>query len=519
VTGKDSCVGLTAQDELNAFEWICIDTSVPVRMISIGLKADKNLSSLIDFSSSAWKENRVIVSDNNTVYGQSPWSLWWGNPVIVDNDGSNGLDMNEGDIRIITANAAARYVFGQNKVALVVDPTITLTGSTAFLEQLVTAENLRYLWFEGRLDVTNDYIGVAWISVNFSVLRNVAASNATHGVFLTLSTNNSLAKIYTSNTSGGLTFSTEADNNTISDVSLSNSYDGLYLNDGASNNRFSQVVTANNVNGVNLSNATDNTFTNVTSSYNDTGIYINFISNNNNLSFITTNNNKIGFYIGASSNLISQVASSGNDDGFSFYNGANNIISNIIASDNNNYGISTSTVANNKYSDLIKVGNNLAGDCFVLVDAVNGGVDPGLDDDSAVGLNDGIHEGLCLQQGSSNFGTATTGVSLTASFTSAWALRSSDTVARELFSLPTGNDILTHTWSDSSTTTFLRHAVEIMGDGIGNDNGLCESNETCLFTPNIGTYQGHGPLTDAGAFTDGSLTGITLLRFETNGYP
>jgi hypothetical protein len=59
--------------------------------------------------------------------------------------------------------------------------------------------------------------------------------------------------------------------------------------------------------------------------------------------------------------------------------------------------------------------------------------------------------------------------------------------------------------------------MEIMSDGIGNDNTLCESGETCLYMPNIGSYQGHGNLVDAGAFVNGALTGITLLRFENNG--
>jgi len=98
-----------------------------------------------------------------------------------------------------------------------------------------------------------------------------------------------------------------------------------------------------------------------------------------------------------------------------------------------------------------------------------------------------------------------------------WSLASADAVVRNVVTLPTGNDTITHTWSDASTTTFLRNAVEIMGDGIGDENGLCGSNETCLFTPNIGSYQGHGNLVSAGAFTDGAIAGVTLMQYETNG--
>ncbi len=68
------------------------------------------------------------------------------------------------------------------------------------------------------------------------------------------------------------------------------------------------------------------------------------------------------------------------------------------------------------------------------------------------------------------------------------------------------------------SVTFLRNAVEINQDGIGNDDVMCTSGETCLYTPNIGAYQGHGNLISAGPFTDGVLTGITLVKHETNGY-
>lgn len=67
------------------------------------------------------------------------------------------------------------------------------------------------------------------------------------------------------------------------------------------------------------------------------------------------------------------------------------------------------------------------------------------------------------------------------------------------------------------TTTFLKNAVEIAGDGVGNDNLLCESGETCLYTPNVGSYQGHGSLQSAG-FVAGTVSGVTLEQYSANGY-
>lgn len=74
----------------------------------------------------------------------------------------------------------------------------------------------------------------------------------------------------------------------------------------------------------------------------------------------------------------------------------------------------------------------------------------------------------------------------------------------------------------------LRNAREIIGDAKGNENGLCESNEDCLFTPNLGAYQGHGILRKAYSIgpyhcgdipkSGGNLSQIRLFGFEENGY-
>jgi hypothetical protein len=74
-----------------------------------------------------------------------------------------------------------------------------------------------------------------------------------------------------------------------------------------------------------------------------------------------------------------------------------------------------------------------------------------------------------------------------------------------------------HTWNNGSSSTFLRNAIEVVGDGIGDDDGLCESNETCLYTPNFASYQGEGGLTSAGSFTNGTITNVTQVKYKTNG--
>ena len=126
-----------------------------------------------------------------------------------------------------------------------------------------------------------------------------------------------------------------------------------------------------------------------------------------------------------------------------------------------------------------------------------------------------------------------------------FSLLSTDTVLRNAnitgggTGCPTAATMFTHTWIATSqaacnnvigatfngttcTSTILRNSVELINDGVGNDNGLCEANEDCLLTPNIGSYQGHGNLvsssTLSGGCPDVTTQGIKLYQYETNGY-
>lgn len=76
-----------------------------------------------------------------------------------------------------------------------------------------------------------------------------------------------------------------------------------------------------------------------------------------------------------------------------------------------------------------------------------------------------------------------------------------------------GNDTLT-----VSSITFMKYAIEIDGDDIGNDNGLCESNEECIYTPNIGAYQGEGPLASSNYCVTRS-SGVNVTNAKIFKYP
>jgi hypothetical protein len=82
-----------------------------------------------------------------------------------------------------------------------------------------------------------------------------------------------------------------------------------------------------------------------------------------------------------------------------------------------------------------------------------------------------------------------------------------------------------HTLTDRHSTpnTFLTNATEVLNDSIGDEDGLCESNEHCIYAPNYGAYQGHGDWRSNGTwvFEDGTggsaVTGVTMYAYPENG--
>lgn len=129
-----------------------------------------------------------------------------------------------------------------------------------------------------------------------------------------------------------------------------------------------------------------------------------------------------------------------------------------------------------------------------------------------------------------------------------WTLRKNDTILRTANSCPDPTKPLTHTISGIGTSdaecsaimrgskntvgnlctiTHLRNAVEILGDAIGNENLFCESNEDCVYTPNISAYQGHGNRVSAVTVspnfcpdigTGNGIENVKLYQYESNGY-
>lgn len=648
ITGLSSCTGITASDTLGAFDWICDNSTGTVRVISSGLASGYGLSDLVDFALISWKENSLTIYKDGVEIGTTTPAVWWTN--TVNSIATGGVLGIEGEIWVIPSNITAGYTLGADKMALVAAPGVVINGPDGGdFSNVISASGKDFLWLEGmEIDAAGDSAGVEWQTVRFSVMRDIVVENADtgqgqYGIQLVSSSSNSLSNI-TANNNGGLgIYLFGSSGNTLSQVTANNNGYGVYLYE-SSGNTFSQVSTSNSdSSGVHLSGTSNNnTLSQVTASNNgEYGLHIS--SSNNTLSGVTASNSFTGLILG-SSNKVSNVTAGNNHTGILVSYGANNMLSNITASNNslegiylnrgtnnfllgvtasnnqigifleqatgntfsgvtasnNNTGIDLSDSSQNYFTEDLQVGTNWS-DCYVS-NPTTTLTNPGIDDDAnpADQGNDTVHNGLCIQEGTSDFGAAVTGITLGSSFVAKdyqddsantsdtdgnavitdfalsfdwvnfenpyrlwgkegsafpsetnrgmigctdkvytnqtdcetnfeawaayariwdWSLLATDTVIKDLLPLPTGNDTLTHTWSDASTSTFLRNAVEIQGDDIGNDNTLCETNETCLYTPNMGSYQGHGNLISAGSIgTGGTLENIILMKYETNGY-
>lgn len=61
----------------------------------------------------------------------------------------------------------------------------------------------------------------------------------------------------------------------------------------------------------------------------------------------------------------------------------------------------------------------------------------------------------------------------------------------------------------------LKSAVELLFDDRGDDDGLCEANEVCVYTPHVGGYQGEGGYTAPCTYSaNGGIAGVTLVGYS-----
>ncbi len=413
-------------------------------------------------------------------------------------------------------------------------------------------------------------IGIDLERAKNNVLHGLTTANNLVGVRLHASNNNKLSDVTTVSirtvdvdVGPGIQIDSHSNNNTLTGITAVNSFHGIAIHD-SNNNTLSQTTVANNIsNGIAL-DAVHNTIllgvTAVNNGARGASFYRSVITDSNNLfsRFTAANNHYQGIFFGdKNENTLSAAAIANNKDSGIY----------VEISDNDRFQVGNHVaidrlgcMAKSNKTDCDALHASLTKD-ITLVQAFVGKVTGdqqnssdrngtlasfprSLDQFDLVSFENPFRgwgkDGADFPS-DDNRGRWDQGPGRIWDWSLAAEKIAGDNPILGVLQPPTGDDVSTHTWlipkdhtgdcealilgSVSATidgtevcqTTFLRNATEIQNDGLGNDNALCESGETCLYTPNIASYQGHGNLISAGAFRDGELTNITLMQYEHNG--
>ncbi len=638
VTGVSSCAGLTAQDQLGAFTWVCRDGAGygnTATFISKRLKSDKGLQHLLASSGLDFEDNRVSVYSGATLIAQSPLeNTWWTNTIEALPNNSGGGDSvvalnGSGKIYTLAASRATQgYNIDADKIAVVILPGAVLsyggsatnnyssgTGEIAGADEraVLASGTAKFLWIEGDVDGeggTNDaHASVYFRYARFYVARlmeirggsssqaNFSSSHNGHLSHIRTdnyrapdpSSNDGLVVyasdgVWTNDIMGGRRgaafFFASGDNHRIRRIK-GNGNVSVYT----SNSLVSDVMIYNSDMGFSFYNNSNNTAVNIAviggGSY---PLRFPYGANRMTVKNVTLlNTSNVGIYFQDNGNyntVVNAVVANNQNRAVSFYSSQNNILSQIAMAHLTGAasGVLMDTTSDNIFRD------NLILEAGAACSIINGGSNQGLDGScNPNGISTATrHTGMSFassfvgkiasddatnladSSGASSFAnvTATSWLDLLRfdQFLRGWAragsapfpdsshlgdtgsaalhiwdlrLSSSDTVLRDTTVAVTsanapfvngaacpahlhGNVVITD--QQTSPNTFLIHATELIEDDIGDDDGLCESNEACVYAPNFGVYQGEGDYTTRTCtFQNGTVTGVTMYAYPTNG--
>lgn len=559
-----SCDNLEATDVLGVFKWSCKQSGDKYIVYNTGINDGKGLSNLIDFDATSWQSNRIIVKiGGSEITVDSTLAIWWNNPVFRLSSGLNQLTT-QGGIYIVNSSVANSGIdvsvegiaegkaWTNHSYAILVEPGATLKGySSALTSANATTLKINrsaYIWIEGAfnsgadrlLDVFNSaYVVVRNASFNGgntgivfnnsfreNFLSNVVVSgSAENGVELLgqgKEYGNVLLDNVTSVSNGGHGMLIEGDRIKVTNsIVADNGQDGVRVT--GLDNRLANISSySNKGNGLSLSGARSTSVAMITATANTGyGIDITGTSRYNYIGHSTLANNFAGGIKNdateATTNTYYNVADAYNTgavcDGCTDVTDtlATAFVGSVATDATSSYdssaapsygyltpdfslGLDNTFRSWTKTPDLITTDNS-TGNCSTP------------DGQSCYVVDWSLKTGSALLSQNSDF-------ELTNDFKLLFSLDSADSTA-PANSVDLDGDldgICEYTEACLQTISHLKNAYEVMGDKIGNDNNLCESGETCIITPNIGSYQGHGDLSAATA-----PTGYTFQQYGSNG--
>ena len=421
---------------------------------------------------------------------------------------------------------------------------------------LIAAGSENFLWLEGDYlgrgaMPTNEQDGIYLCNVWYSKLRSVrlarhddvgfigdylhfsevtqsrSVSNGSHGIILVWSSvANFLQDVATFNNSGhGLLLETSDDNAVISLVSVGNAQSGLRVQADSNDNLFGLLTILNSgYQGLAVETQSDsNMFFNLVSAGNaGDGILVDSSTGNHFGQLVTTNNDGTDLVLSneTSDTFFSQLLLIGGSPLGDCYVDAGS--GNNIATD----------CAESEPALTVVPGASLTGSFVGLVRDTSNGSTSALDANGRIAFgsitdwldfenayrgwangtdlgfltpgNQGdCLGGTCAQRDARLRSTDDTLLDINGSF-SAGAMCPASVDGDQV-------------WPERNGA--LVNAIEILGDGIGDDDIACESNEACLYLPNFGAYQGSGDYRGQRCnFVDGyDVENVIMYGYPVNG--
>ncbi len=633
--GHASCAGLHAVDALDAFNWRCVERQVKgsteAWLLSTGLKDDRHLSHLIDFTGMGWLPNALTISDGTGVVHVSASERWWVNTfaaAAVDVGTTTVLNQ-PFEVNVVRQNGAQEFDMAGDHTILVVQPgmivsnpgvgteQISLFGPDSWLEgefeggglgprpihAVGTRHTLRNYTVRNfgrgaRLEGKNgryEFVRAATTSgpgrgpsldfaAELSLIRHLyVADSVTQGISINGFHGNIAAHLFVVGSHGdGMSISSPG--LTLVDlVSISNDGAGL-----ATNSRNQLAVNAtlalNDDDGFQVNSCDGCTLARIASTTNAGDGYV-IGSSTQGAQFVDANsqaNSRVGFRLQGSGNIFRGQMAWGHN--MIFPNDPLNTCGGTCEACECESG---SGVPGPPFWGLLE-GVDAGGEanaCVLDTDPAN--APPRIDDqrvanyghtvgkiqlnmtlprDQIVDILDVPHRyvgwgsGGCLAQPACDGMGPCPAAGTVACICDPLDVGCVDSVVVcQLYDLrlidiglrqplhPTGDDVIRHVFannasldfcdmnypgsvhdatSNTCTTTFLDHAIELVGDLLGNENYLCESGETCIYTPYRAAYMGEGDLVPARicsgggscapvVWQDGAITGVTLLQYES----
>jgi hypothetical protein len=567
-TGPSSCAGYTAADELGFFHWTCANGAGQITFKARWINEGKALKDLI--SGTSWRSNMVIIKQGSTEVAASTYQSWWENTImeLPDNATTTHITLNNANTVYVvsTSKEHGGFKIGADNVTVTTlgDAILTLnqinstpncnSNTSVCLIEINFSGTNKFAWIEGKYMGKGDAAAIKITEVIHSRIENIYISNFRYGIDLDPTgpsrgliinkfniANSTTSGIicnsfngassflvsngFISNVGGYAIYATDSCYNLIAiDNYLSSSNNGIAISSGSGsiiNNRTDHVLAplwiyaldqtwerstihhfiATNSNGISMSANAYLTLSNLMLLGSTTAITTSLNSNNNFRgkvildsttcsSIADTNpgiNASCAYQAGGPSNA-TFIQINPNDWKNSF-NGWVNTDDTKNTSDNLGFALKSTITDWFNFESIYRFwadntsllplpDKNVCTNCQIW--------------DSKIKSTDSIFKNT------TGDGTNQNAAFIPGASCPAWL---------------SGNDTVTD--YRSSASTYLRNAKEIILDEIGDDDGLCETSESCIALPNWDNYQGSGDYYSQGEclFTNGTVSNIKVYMY------